>query len=135
MKRVYIGLLCFFAVAATTLSVMATPASRHDIRTKTCRVLNQGPLEWESRPWGEGGRVFKEFCRSCHSRENAEAKGATFLWEESKTSRGWNMVFARMRAKCARDGSWKGLTEDQVLMVNDYLYRWSSDSMDINDSA
>lgn len=133
MKRVYIGVISFFILAAAALSVYATPAKRLDTKTGTCRILNDGPLEWESRAWGKGGKAFKQVCKSCHTRDNTV--GATFLWEESKTSRGWNMVFAKMRAKCARDGTWARLSDDQLLMVNDYLYRWASDSMDINDSA
>ena len=133
MKHLSMGVICFFILAVTALSVYGTPAKRFDARTGTCRILNDGPLEWESRPWGEGGRTFKQVCKSCHTRDNNQ--GASFLWEESKTSRGWNLVFARQRAKCARDGVWAKLSDDQLLMVNDYLYRWSSNSMDRNDSA
>ncbi len=124
---------CVFAVGATALTVSARPKKRFDETTGTCRILNVGPLEWESLPWGQGGKGFKQVCKSCHTRNNKV--GAPFLWEESKSSKGWNRVFASKRAKCARDGSWSKLTDDQLLMVNDYLYRWSSTSIGRNDAA
>jgi cytochrome c5 len=133
MKPLFVGMICILALTATALSVSATPKKRYDKKTETCRVLNSGPLEWESLPWGKGGKGFKQVCKSCHSRDNAT--GAPFLWEESKSSKGWNRVFASMRADCANDGSWSSLSDDQLLMVNDYLYRWSSTSLSRNDSA
>ncbi len=133
MKQVLVVTICILALAATTANVSATPEKRYDKKTGTCRVLNNGPLEWETLPWGEGGKAFKQVCKSCHSRNNDQQ--APFLWEESKTSKGWNRIFATMRVKCAKDGSWKKLSGDQLLMVNDYLYRWSSSSLDRNDSA
>jgi hypothetical protein len=133
MKQLFIGMICAFALAATALSVSARPQKRFDEKTGTCRVLNSGPLDWESLPWGQGGKGFKQVCKSCHSRDNN--KGARYLWEESKSSKGWNRIFANMRAECAQDGSWAQLSDDQLLMVNDYLYRWSSTSLSRNDAA
>lgn len=133
MKQLCIGILCVFILTATSLSVSATPKKRYDSKTGTCRVLSSGPLEWESLPWGQGGKAFKQVCKSCHTRDNT--KDAPFLWEESKTSRGWNRIFAKMRTECATDGSWSELSDEQLLMVNDYLYRWSSNSLSRNDSA
>lgn len=133
MKYLSIWVVCVFALAVTAFSVFATPAKRYDATTGTCRTLNDGPLEWESRSWGEGGKTFKQFCKSCHSRDNN--RGGTFLWEESKTSQGWNNVFAQRRAKCARDGVWDEISSDRLLMVNDFLYRWASNSVGRHDSA
>ena len=106
---------------------------RLDSGTGTCRVLSSGPLEWESLPWGKGGKAFKQVCKSCHSNDNKVE--APFLWEESKTANGWNRIFASKKTKCAQDGSWAKLSDDELLMVNDYLYRWSSTSLSRNDSA
>ncbi len=133
MKQLLVVIICTLALVATAVSVSATPKKRYDKKTGTCRILNSGSLEWESLPWGQGGKAFKQVCKSCHSRNNDQQ--APFLWEESKTSKGWNRIFATMRVKCAKDGSWEKLSPDKLLMVNDYLYRWSSTSLDRDDSA
>ena len=133
MKQLLIGFICIFTLTTTVISTSATPKKRFDEGTGTCRVLNSNPLEWESLPWGIGGKGFKQVCKSCHTHDNTV--GATYLWEESKTSKGWNRVFVSKRAECAQDGSWSKLSSDELLMVNDYLYRWSSTSLDRNDSA
>lgn len=133
MKQLFVGMICVLILTAIAVNASATPKKRFDKKTGTCRVLDSGPLEWESLPWGKGGKAFKQVCKSCHTRNNTQQ--APFLWEESKTSRGWNRIFATRRVKCAKNGSWSKLSEDQLLMVNDYLYRWSSNSLDRNDSA
>lgn len=111
----------------------AAPKTRYDEASQTCRVLEDGPLEWESRPWGEGSRLFKENCRNCHSRKND--KSAPFLWTESKSSAAWNRVFASRSPQCAIQGAWNGLSPEQLRKVNDYLYRWAANSQDKNDSC
>lgn len=123
-------LLC---ATATPLPAMARPGSRFDEGTKTCRILNAPPLDWASQEYGEGGKVFKSLCKSCHAKDNQ--KNAPFLWVESKTSAGWNRVFTQKYPKCAQDGSWASLTPDQLLKLNDYLYRFSSDSLDLSDNC
>ncbi len=133
MKQLFIGMFCVAVLAATSFSVSATPQKRYDENTGSCRILDSGPLEWESRAWGQGGKGFKQVCKSCHTRGND--KGARYLYEESKSSKGWNRIFTTRRAECAKDGSWAKLSDEQLLMVNDYLYRWSSTSLDRNDSA
>jgi len=133
MKQLLIGTLCIFILVLTSASLSAVQKTRFDSRTGSCRVLSSGALEWESLPWGQGGKAFKQVCKSCHSRDNT-SKGS-FLWEESKSSKGWNRVFATRKTQCARDGSWSKLSDEELLMVNDYLYRWSSTSLSRNDSA
>ncbi len=118
----------FFAAAA-----LARPLHRYDYTTKSCRSFGEGQLEWDSRPWGVGGKVFRQLCKKCHFRGN-EA-GASFLQVESKTSKGWNRVFAERKVACARDGAWDGLTMDQQLKLNDYLYRFAFGTMDIYDEV
>jgi len=132
MKYLAIWLVLIFTLTVTAFSVFATPSKRYDANTQSCRVLNSGPLEWETRSWGEGGKTFKQFCKNCHSRDNKQ--GGRYVWEESKTSTGWNNFFSRKSAQCAKDGEWEKLTTAQLLLVNDYLYRWSSTSLDRNDS-
>ena len=132
MKRGVIALVVLLLVGVA-IQAYARPASRYDENTKTCRVIGDGPLEWESRAWGQGGKVFKSVCQSCHSRDND--KDAPFLWVESKNSKAWNRVFTTQYPQCAKDGSWQSMTMDDQLMVNDYHYRWAKNSADINDNC
>ena len=109
-------------------NVEARPSKRFDERTKMCRLIAQGRLDWESEPWGAGGKKFQEVCKSCHSR--GSNKGAPFLSTQSYSSKGWNIIFANRRVPCARDGSWGKLSEDEIQFINDYLYRngnWTYD--------
>lgn len=132
-KYTLIFALLLLMTATVAIKVDAAPKSRFDPTTETCRVLDDGPLEWASRPWGSGGQMFKDRCKTCHSRDNG--KGAPYLWEESKTSKGWNRVFAQKYPQCAKDGSWGQMTQEQQLVLNDYLYRWAKNSQDLNDSC
>lgn len=132
MKRVCAGLV-IAAVMVMAIQAHGRPATRYDATTQTCRVLGDGPLDWDSQAWGEGGRIFKTTCKGCHSRGND--KGAPYLWEESKNSEAWNRVFASRYPKCAQGGSWDGFSAEQLRKVNDYLYRWAANSADRNDSC
>ncbi|MBU0681294.1 MAG: hypothetical protein KKD73_07720 [Proteobacteria bacterium] len=132
MKQGAIALI-FVLCLGVAMQAYARPAKRFDESTKTCRVLDDGPLEWESSSWGQGGKMFKSLCQSCHHPGND--KGASFLWVESKTSKAWNRVFTQKYPQCAKDGSWQSMTMDQQLMVNDYLYRWAKNSADLNDNC
>ncbi len=53
---------------------------------------------------------------------------------ESYGSEGWNRVFAKRRVPCKLDGSWDVLSQDELLLVNDYLYRNANDTYDLNDA-
>jgi len=118
-----------FAMALVTASVLhARPAKRLDERTQMCRIINQGQLGWDSEPWGLGNRKFQEVCKSCHSRDSD--KGAPFLHAQSYVSNGWNRVFAKRRVACAKNGSWDSLSEEELQVINDFLYRnaaWTYD--------
>lgn len=133
MNRFAMLLAALLLVPAFTSQANAAPQTRFDATTQTCRVLSDGPLEWDSRPWGEGGKLFKDVCKGCHTRDND--KGAPFLWVESKTSAGWNRVFETRSPKCAKTGAWEGINLDQQMKLNDYLYRWAANSRDKNDSC
>jgi len=133
MKKYALLAAIFLAVSILSIEIQARPYKRYDESTQTCRIIGEGPLEWESRPWGEGGRLFKQVCQKCHSHNSTS--GAPFLWVESKTSKGWNRVFAKKYPKCAQDGSWDVLTREQRLRVNDYLFRWAANSQDITDNC
>jgi hypothetical protein len=130
MRKLIIGCL-LLAVSASV--ALARPGHRFDATTKSCRNFSEGKLEFASRPWGEGGHVFRAVCKSCHTRENNV--GATFLWMESKSSRAWNRIFAEKKVPCARAGAWDSLTMDQMLKLNDYLFRFGLNSGDMSDNA
>jgi hypothetical protein len=123
---------CLVALLWTINSVQARPGKRFDEGTQMCRIIADGQLDWESDHWGTGARKFKEVCKSCHVRGND--KGAPFLYMESYGSEGWNRVFAKRRVPCKLDGSWDVLSQDELLMVNDYLYRNANDTYDPNDA-
>lgn len=130
MKVTGVVVLLLISVAFVA-PAMASPGHRYDYTTKSCRNFSDGQTEWDSRPWGEGGKVFRQVCKKCHFRGNKE--GAKFLHVESKTSKAWNRVFAEHRVKCAKEGAWDGITLEQQLKLNDYLFRfaaWSQDAFD-----
>lgn len=125
--------LLFLLLMGQAIDAGARPEKRYDKTTDTCRLIGEGRLDWESSAWGTGGKIFKNLCQSCHSRDND--KGAPFLWVESKTSGAWNRVFSQKYPQCARDGSWQSMTLQEQLMVNDYLYRWAKNSRDLGDNC
>ncbi len=133
MKQTGIAILTTLLLLAwAVLPAMARPGKRYDQRTKMCRILNKGQLDWDSEPWGRGGKRFREVCKSCHSKNNDQ--GAPFLWAESYTAEAWNRIFAKRRKKCARNGSWDKLSEEDLLLINDYLYRNGDWTYDPNDA-
>ena len=126
-KIVTSGIVVTVTVVMATV-LYASPSKRFDERTQMCRIINEGTLGWESQPWGLGNQKFQDVCKSCHSRDNES--GAPFLHAKSFVSNGWNRVFARRGVKCAKNGSWDGLTEEELQIMNDFLYRnaaWTYD--------
>lgn len=122
--------LLFFTLTiffSTSLACHASPRKRFDPGTKTCRELG-----FESGWWGEGNKIFKSQCKSCHTKDNKV--GATFLYSESKSPKGWNRVFFRKRAKCYKDGHWAELSLEKQLLLNDYLYKNGANTYDPNDA-
>jgi len=130
-KKRIILLACVISIAILG-TTQARPGKRYDEGTKSCRVLDNGVLDWESDHWGIGAQKFVSVCKSCHTRDNKV--GAPFLYMESYSSTGWNHVFAKSTAKCARDGSWDVLSKNELILVNDYLYRNANDTYDPNDA-
>jgi len=110
-KAALAALICFWGSVLAS-EALAKPVKRFDETTQTCRFFT---LEGNMT----GYKVFHETCKQCHSRESGKA---TFLFTESKTSKGWNRVFAEKYPKCAKDGSWKNVSADDLLKLNDYLY-------------
>lgn len=129
---IVVAAVSFCSLVSAVHFVEARPGERYDERTKMCRFIGEGKLGWESEYWGTGGIKFREVCKSCHSRNND--KGAPFIHAESYTSDAWNSIFAKRRKKCARNGAWDILSEDELQMVNDYLYRNGNWTYDPNDA-
>lgn len=102
------------------------PKQRFDQRSQLCRDLNFSNSSWAS----EGSALFLKTCKSCHSHGNN--KGAPFLYSESLPPQGWSRVFFERYPKCAKDGSWSGLTNEQLTKINDYLFRNAYGTWDPN---
>ncbi len=107
VAALFIGLFC------ATMGLAASATKRFDDRTQTCRTITLENAQ-------AGYVAFRTVCKSCHSRNNIDS--APFLYNESKTQRGWNRVFAEMYPDCAQDGSWNILSDDDLLNLNDYLF-------------
>lgn len=127
------AIICCLVLVLSASVAMARPGHRFDSNTASCRSFADGAAEFASRPWGDGGKAFRNTCKSCHTRTNTV--GATFLWVESKSSKAWNRVFAERKVACARNGDWDSLTMEQLLSLNDYLFRFALNSADMFDNA
>jgi len=102
------------------------PRYRFDQGSQLCRDLTFSNSSWVS----EGSALFQKSCKTCHYRGND--KGARFLQSESLTPKGWSRVFFEKYPKCAQDGSWGNLDKEQLLKVNDYLFRNAYGTWDPN---
>ena len=122
-KRYLIFAVAFVLAGNMSLAVAAVtrPAvgKRYDKTTGMCRELHFYNSGWVSK----GHRLFRNHCKTCHNHNNN--KGARFLYSESFTMEGWNRVFYKKNVKCAQDGSWGKLSQEQLSRVNDYLY-WNA---------
>ena len=127
MRKTVIICITSLMVLSLTIWAQAKPAKRYDATTKTCRVFG-----YESGWWGAGNKIFKAKCKSCHGKNNT--KGATFLHTEAKSPKGWNGVFAKKYPKCYKEGHWAGLTQEQILQLNDFLYRNGNNTYDPNNA-
>jgi hypothetical protein len=94
---------------------------RLDMATKTCRTFSERNVR-------EGYKTFRALCKSCHTRNNDQ--GASFMYSESKTRRGWDRVFAKMYPGCAKNGSWESLALEDRLNLNDFLYTKAAGTYD-----
>lgn len=97
------------------------PSKRYDQKLQSCRTLKFETL-WR------GYKLFQNNCKTCHHRKNRD--GATFLHTESKSMRAWNRVFLQKRVPCAKNGKWRSLNMEELLLVNDYLFHQAVDAYD-----
>ena len=127
-KKRITALLCLLFCFSTCLPYgSAKDLKRYDPINKSCRILG-----YDSFWGGKGRRLFDQKCKVCHTRNNSE--NAPFLYSESKSPKGWTRVFAANAPKCAKTGAWK-VSLDEVLLINDYLYRYGADTHDPNVAA
>jgi len=116
-----------FVLLALVLSAgvaFASPDKRLDAATGTWRPLNFYNAGWVSK----GAKIFKESCKSCHYKGNDQ--GAPFLHAESYPSKGWNRVFAERWPKCAKNGAWDKLSQDDLEQLNDFLFMNAANTYD-----
>jgi len=78
-----------------------------------------------------GYKLFREKCKTCHYRNND--KEASFLCPESKTMQGWNRVFSGGNKTVEEKGCLKGLSKDELMDMNDYLYTHASNAKSPHD--
>lgn len=106
-----LGVVLLLVTAGT---VRAEPVmQRFDQLTQTCRAFTMDNV------WA-GYAAFRNVCKGCHARNNSA--NAPFLYSESKTQKGWSRVFSKMYPGCAKDGSWAGLSPEDLLNLHDYLF-------------
>lgn len=113
--------LCFSLSLVQADDEGGETAYRFDPSTQTSRALEQ------KNTWA-GYKLYQANCKSCHSAGNS--RGARFLDAEARTMQGWNKVFFKKNVRCARDGAWAGLSGDELLLINDYLYSKAYDAWD-----
>ena len=130
-KLIMAVLAILYTVTWCSIEANALAQKRFDERSQLCRIFN-GQIGWDSEPWGMGGEKFREVCKSCHTRGNDV--GAPFLHAESFMPRHWNRIFSKQRVKCAKDGSWDSLNQDELLSLNDFLFRFGDWTYDPNDA-
>ena len=94
---------------------------RFDPATQTSRAM-------EVKNTFDGWKLYKSNCKSCHYRGND--KGAQYMNADSRTMKGWNLVFFRKNVRCALDGAWAKLSTEELMYVNDYLYSQAYDTWD-----
>jgi len=123
MRKFGLAVFVLMFMSVVSSSAFAKPEKRFDQESYTMRELTFDNLR-------VGYKVFREVCKSCHSRGND--KGARFLHTESKTMRAWNRVFSERYPKCAANGAWKSISNDDLAKLNDYLFANAVDTVDAN---
>lgn len=127
MKKAVTGILVVALLAGLQIGTAAAgeTAYRFDPITQKSRALTF-PRTWA------GYKVFTESCKSCHFTGND--KGASFLHTESKNIRGWKRVFLTKYPKCAEEGRWAKLSQEDLLVLHDYLHVKARDTYDPYDA-
>lgn len=108
--------------ASEDAEASAGELTRYDASTKSFRILG-----FDSLWYGKGRELFDQKCKVCHTRKNNV--GAPFLHTESLSPKRWNQAFSTRYPKCAKSGEWQ-ISQNEQLLINDYLYRYGADTYD-----
>ena len=99
----------------TSPSFAERPMSRLDPGSNSCRIFTLERLR-------QGGKIFSGSCKSCHSAE-ADRGAESILYPRAYSPGDWTRIFYLRYPKCAQNGSWDKLSEDDVTLLADYLFR------------
>ncbi len=105
----------FLFISASVLAEV--PDRRFDPLNQTCRIFQFTQMR-------EGAGFFKKVCLRCH--DGSYDNGMRFMPElipRSFSPERWTRIFTEKYPLCAQDGSWKELSAEELLKLNDYLYR------------
>lgn len=112
------GLL--FGVLFSLICVSASAAvldRRFDPLHKSCRIFQFEQMR-------EGARFFKGVCQRCHNPAYDNGiRPMLVLVPRSFSPARWTRILTEKYPLCARNGSWEELSADELLKLNDYLYR------------
>ncbi len=128
--KTYAAIFTFCSLAITGVMIknsVAAELKRYDEGTQSCRILR-----FESSLFGKGQKLFNQRCKSCHTRKNDQ--NASFIHTETLPPNGWNRVFYKKNTECAKSGEWKGLSKEDQLLLNDYLWRYGANTYDPYDA-
>ncbi len=118
------GLAILFGFFLCTIFVSVTfaaperPDRRYDKINDTCR-------EFKFQYMRDGARIFKDVCKSCHNENyNSGLRPMTAFVPRSYSPGQWTRFLnGEKTPQCSKDGAWSSLSEDELLKLNDYLYR------------
>jgi len=113
-----IGSLLGVLLLLLSASVRAeVPDRRFDPVHQTCRIFQFEQMR-------EGARFFKGVCQRCHNAAfDNGIRPMLVLIPRSFSPERWTRIFTEKYSLCAQNGSWKELSADDLLKLNDYLYR------------
>lgn len=107
-------LLCVVFVSVT----FAAPDQRYDKINDTCR-------KFQFEHMRTGARIFKDVCQSCHNEgyDNGLRSMTVFIPRTYSPGQWTRFLIGEKEPQCSKDGSWTTLSGDDLLKLNDYLYR------------
>ena len=92
------------------------PDRRFDPINQTCRIFQFAQMR-------EGARFFRGVCLRCHNATfDNGMRPMSVLIPRSFSPERWTRIFTEKYSLCAQNGSWKELSADDLLKLNDYLY-------------
>lgn len=109
-------------------SLAASPDRRFDPLNETCRKFQFSNMR-------EGAALFKKVCQSCHNATfDNGLRTMTVFFPRVYSPGQWTRFFTTERPQCSKDGSWDGIPEEDLLKLNDYLYKGAYGTWDTFDA-